>query len=649
MSALISAMRPSHAPLVVGAHKANFGHAETAAGLAGLHVLAAVALAHAAPNAQLRQLNTHLRAAAHPACIRPIQLGAVVGARHSGIDNAILCGVSSFGYQGTISHAVLRSSHTISHPISHPSSRPHTISHPISHPSSRQEVMSWPSTQLLYRRRCFPWATRTTTATSSGSGTAATCTYATCWVPLTTEARSRAAAAAAAPWVLTTAPWVLVAQLQPTVHAHAQFRQLVAGASSRASSLAVLLPDAGRSGASFGQGLHLMFALAQRLLAISGLISGDACARLMVLTSGVLESSRPAAGGQWGAARVLRVEQPRLNMQCMDVTHGRRLPHLASLIETPKEPEALWNHSEVPCAARLRVLTATPNQRLELTKLTKPQSRLELTKRQSRLELTKRQSPLPGIFVVTGGLGGLGLHAATLLSRQSHVLLASRTGRVARAGQRLGERLRALGRRAKVVACDVGDYAEVSMLQGIGLPFEGVLHAAGVAEAALLMDLTMLRVQWVLGPKAIGAWALHGSSACLPLRVRVLFSSCHSFACKCSLRRPHPPTGACALLLGRLGPRPRRPGRLRSGKCAARRLRILPSSSRADRAEHPVAAGERGGNGCSCLWTFDGPAPKYGGFCMRFARRVRVLPARAARTAYRHGFERRLGTPSNSA
>ena len=512
MSALISAMRPSHAQLVVGAHKANFGHAETAAGLAGLHVLAAVALAHAAPNAQLRQLNTHLRAAAHPACIRPTQLGAVVGARHSGIDDAILCGVSSFGYQGTISHAVLRSSHT--------------ISHPISHPSSRQEVMSWPSTQLLYRRRCFPWATRTTTATSSGSGTAATCTYATCWVPLTTEARSRAAAAAAAPWVLTTAPWVLVAQLQPTVHAHAQFRQLVAGASSRASSLAVLLPDAGRLGASFGQGLHLMFALAQRLLAISGVISGDACARLMVLTSGVLESSRPAAGGQWGAARVLRVEQPRLNMQCMDVTHGRRLPHLASLIETPKEPEALWNHSEIPCAARLRVLTATPNQRLELTKLTKPQSRLELTKPQSRLELTKPQSPLPGIFVVTGGLGGLGLHAATLLSRQSHVLLASRTGRVARAGQRLGERLRALGRRAKVVACDVGDYAEVSMLHGIGRPFEGVLHAAGVAEAALLMDLTMLRVQLVLGPKAIGAWALHGSSACLPLRVRVLFSSC---------------------------------------------------------------------------------------------------------------------------
>ena len=500
MSALIIAIRPSLAPLVVSSHKANFGHAETAAGLAGLHVLAVVALAHhAAPNAQLRQLNTHIRAAAHPACIRPIQLGAVVGVRRAGIDEAMLCGVSSFGYQGTISHAVLR--------ISHAELR-----------SSRQEVTSRPWTaQLLYRRRCFPWATLTTTATSSGSGTAATCTYATCWVPLTSEARSRSAnisvntskarsrAAAAA-----AAPWVLVARLKPTAHAHthAQFRQLLAGASSRASSLAVLLPDAERSGASFELGLHLMFALAQQLLAISG----DACARLILLTSGVLESSRPAAGGQWGAARVLRVEQPRLSMQCMDVTHGRSLPRLASLIETPKEPEALWNHSEVPCVARLRVLTASPNQRLELTN--------------QRLELTKPRSPLLSIFVVTGGLGGLGLHAATLLSRQSHVLLASRTGRVARAGQRLGERLRALGRRAKVVACDVGDYAEVSMLHGIGRPFEGVLHAAGVAEAALLMDLTMLRVQWVLGPKAIGAWALHGSSACLPLRVRVLFSSC---------------------------------------------------------------------------------------------------------------------------
>ena len=62
--------------------------------------------------------------------------------------------------------------------------------------------------------------------------------------------------------------------------------------------------------------------------------------------------------------------------------------------------------------------------------------------------------------MVTGGLGGLGLQGAALLAKMgaTRLVLASRSGRVARDGQGLAETLRRLGTagasRVTVVACD---------------------------------------------------------------------------------------------------------------------------------------------------------------------------------------------------
>ena len=63
--------------------------------------------------------------------------------------------------------------------------------------------------------------------------------------------------------------------------------------------------------------------------------------------------------------------------------------------------------------------------------------------------------------MVTGGLGGLGLQGAALLAKMgaTRLVLASRSGRVARDGQGLSERLRALATSASgvaVLACDGG-------------------------------------------------------------------------------------------------------------------------------------------------------------------------------------------------
>ena len=104
LAAAVLAARAPSPPLCVGSLKANCGHAEPAAGLAGLLRLAAGLLeARAPPNAQLRRINPHVGSAVEGvACALPTQLARGLDAAAGGRG-----GVSSFGYSGTIAHAVL--------------------------------------------------------------------------------------------------------------------------------------------------------------------------------------------------------------------------------------------------------------------------------------------------------------------------------------------------------------------------------------------------------------------------------------------------------------------------------------------------------------------------------------------------------------
>ena len=61
----------------VGSSKANVGHSEPAAGIAGLLKVAEVA-DHAAPNAHLRTVNPHVNAAfVGVVCVLPTQLAVI--------------------------------------------------------------------------------------------------------------------------------------------------------------------------------------------------------------------------------------------------------------------------------------------------------------------------------------------------------------------------------------------------------------------------------------------------------------------------------------------------------------------------------------------------------------------------------------------
>ena len=71
-----------------------------------------------------------------------------------------------------------------------------------------------------------------------------------------------------------------------------------------------------------------------------------------------------------------------------------------------------------------------------------------------------------GVYAVTGGLGGLGVRAAALVDERGTcgVLLASRSGRVARDGQNLETQLQSLSAVVAVEACDSADARDASTL-----------------------------------------------------------------------------------------------------------------------------------------------------------------------------------------
>jgi polyketide synthase 12 len=136
-----------------------------------------------------------------------------------------------------------------------------------------------------------------------------------------------------------------------------------------------------------------------------------------------------------------------------------------------------------------------------------------------------------GTVLVTGGTGTLG----ALLTRHlvaeygvRHLLLTSRQGPAAPGARELVEELRQSGAEVRVVACDVSRRDEVAaLLDGVDPdhPLTGVLHAAGVADDAVIGSLTPQRLAAVLAAKADSAWHLHELTRGADLAMFTLFSS----------------------------------------------------------------------------------------------------------------------------
>ena len=119
-----------------------------------------------------------------------------------------------------------------------------------------------------------------------------------------------------------------------------------------------------------------------------------------------------------------------------------------------------------------------------------------------------------GSYIITGGLGGLGLFLAEKMASAGagRIVLTSRSQPTQKALETI-ELVRSIGSDVVVVCGDIAQAGTAEKLvtaaTATGLPLRGVLHAAAVVEDATLANITDELIERDWAPKAYGAWHLH--------------------------------------------------------------------------------------------------------------------------------------------
>ena len=133
-------------------------------------------------------------------------------------------------------------------------------------------------------------------------------------------------------------------------------------------------------------------------------------------------------------------------------------------------------------------------------------------------------------YLVTGGLGGIGLELARWLVQRGvrNLVLNGRSAPGQEALAVIAE-LRTLGARVELFHADVSKEEEISdcltHIHRLWPPLRGVFHLAGVARDGALASQSWPQFAEVIAPKVGGAWNLHRLTLDQPVDWFVLFSS----------------------------------------------------------------------------------------------------------------------------
>jgi acyl transferase domain-containing protein/pimeloyl-ACP methyl ester carboxylesterase/aryl carrier-like protein len=211
----------------------------------------------------------------------------------------------------------------------------------------------------------------------------------------------------------------------------------------------------------------------------------------------------------WGLAQTAAREHPELRVTSLDLDSGDAITGLLAEVCSGAKEEQLALRGGSRHAARL-----VRRQRGEPG---------------TKVPGTGAGTFVPGSlsYLITGGLGGLGLLVARWLVEKGarHLTLVGRSAPSEEARRVLAE-LEKAGAQISIVSADVSRMEDVMrVLAEMTVPLGGVIHAAGVLEDTLLLEQSREKLDRVLAPKALGAWNLHTLTADRKLDFFVLFSS----------------------------------------------------------------------------------------------------------------------------
>lgn len=239
----------------------------------------------------------------------------------------------------------------------------------------------------------------------------------------------------------------------------------------------------------------------------------------------VTENAQPAQGeatsldveaaALLGLCRVIGQEYGAMSCRCVDFSAG----------SPPSD-----------VVARLLAEMATPQEELEV--LYRGPDRMTMTVEPVRAD-PGRAVPLQrnGVYLITGGLGRIGLTIAERFARSTPVRLAllSRRGMEPADDSERGQTvqaLRELGAEVSTFAADVADQRQLEQVikqvtEEWG-PVNGVVHAAGIEEGrnfSLLSETTTERAVEAMRPKVPGIAALDRATRAQPLDFCLVCSS----------------------------------------------------------------------------------------------------------------------------
>lgn len=301
-----------------------------------------------------------------------------------------------------------------------------------------------------------------------------------------------------------------------------QWRKLLHDAVPPGVSLRGIVFAGGLSAASAdGMNLDVLNATQDRSCAglmhlIQAAVNYGVSARTWIVTRGaqaVREHDAPtvAAAPLWGFGRVLAHEHPELRPTLIDLDPSPRPDDFALLADViAAEPEIdQWAVRD----GRTLAIRLVPG------------------------DGSARDGSLPirddATYLITGGLGGLGLAVAKwLVDRGARSLvLTSRRGPTPESEPALAD-LRERGAAVVTPSVDVADHGQMAdLLDEIDHtlpPLRGVFHLAGVLDDGIVLHQNRDRLAKVLRPKIQGTWNLHTLTADRQLDVFALFSSAAS-------------------------------------------------------------------------------------------------------------------------
>nr|AAZ77673.1 ChlB1 [Streptomyces antibioticus]QGA67047.1 methylsalicylic acid synthase ChlB1 [synthetic construct] len=263
----------------------------------------------------------------------------------------------------------------------------------------------------------------------------------------------------------------------------------------------------------------LLLSTAQRIAALDTL----RFPRLWCLTTAVRESQAETHLAQstlWGLGRVIAGEHSELWGGVIDLAPGTPdATTLLSVLHTGGGEDVIALRDGTATTARLTTTQREPTG-------------------------TPLECRADGTYLITGGLGTLGLEVAGRLAERGarRLVLAGRTGLPPRSTwgettdthtrQRI-EAVKALedqGVTVRVIPLDITDTAKAAEQltpDALGLPpIRGIVHLAGVLDNRMVTAVDETSLRTVLRPKADGAWTLHTLFPPGTIDFLILFSSC---------------------------------------------------------------------------------------------------------------------------